>query len=156
MSRIEKNLNVLNLATLFTGIDAVGHGASRVYDLVNHIFACETDKFARQSFLANNIIEKKDFHEDITKFDATPYQGIVNVLAGGSPCQSFSIAGMRKGTADERGGLIYEYIRVVVSDSQMYKQAGNSMTVTVLEMIFERVQLALSGVSKSGTLMDFL
>jgi len=38
----------------------------------------------------------------------------------------------------------------------MYKQAGNSMTATVLEMIFERVQLALSGVSKSGTLMDFL
>jgi len=30
------------------------------------------------------------------------------------------------------------------------------MTVTVLEIIFERVQLALSGVSKSGTLMDFL
>jgi len=50
MSRIEKNINILNLATLFTGIDAVGHGASRVYDFVNHIFACEIDKFARQTF----------------------------------------------------------------------------------------------------------
>lgn len=46
--------------------------------------------------------------------------------------------------------------KIVVSDSQMYKQAGNSMTATVLEMIAERVQMAQSGVSKSGTLMDFL
>ena len=32
---------------------------------------------------------------------------------GGSPCQAFSIAGMREGTDDERGQLIYQYIRVV-------------------------------------------
>ena len=34
-------------------------------------------------------------------------------LIGGSPCQAFSIAGLRKGLSDKRGELIYEYIRVV-------------------------------------------
>ena len=37
----------------------------------------------------------------------------VDILIGGSPCQSFSLAGLRKGTEDHRGELIYEYIRVV-------------------------------------------
>ena len=31
----------------------------------------------------------------------------------GSPCQSFSIAGLRNGTEDERGQLIYQYVRIV-------------------------------------------
>jgi len=113
MSRVEKDIQVLNLATLFTGIDAAGHGASLVYDVVHHVFACEIDKFARQSFLANNIIDEKDFYEDVRKLNAKKYRGLVDILVGGSPCQSFSIAGLRKGTDDERGGLIYEYVRVV-------------------------------------------
>jgi len=45
--------------------------------------------------------------------DGTQYQGKVDVLIGGSPCQAFSIAGLRNGTDDERGQLIYQYIRIV-------------------------------------------
>jgi len=33
----------------------------------------------------------------------------------------------------------------VVSDSQLYKQAGNSMTVAVLEMIFKQIEKAKQG-----------
>lgn len=35
------------------------------------------------------------------------------LVIGGPPCQSFSLAGLRKGLDDERGRLLFEYVRVV-------------------------------------------
>jgi len=105
----------LKYACLFSGIGAPLQGAYRVYgkENVEHIFSCEFDKFARQSFEANYDIEPEHFHKDVHDMDGTQYRGKVDVIAGGSPCQSFSIAGLRKGTGDERGQLIYQYIRIV-------------------------------------------
>ena len=39
--------------------------------------------------------------------------GEFDILVGGTPCQSFSIAGKRGGTADERGALMYAYLGIV-------------------------------------------
>ena len=50
---------------------------------------------------------------DITQIDWTPYAGTVDLVVGGSPCQSFSIAGNRGGLQDERGWLMFEYVRAV-------------------------------------------
>ena len=36
----------------------------------------------------------------------------ISVLVGGTPCQSFSIAGLRKGLDDDRGNLAYEFVRL--------------------------------------------
>ena len=49
---------------------------------------------------------------DITKIDWSEYAGNVDIIVGGSPCQSFSIAGSRTGLAGE-SGLMFEYIRAV-------------------------------------------
>jgi DNA (cytosine-5)-methyltransferase 1 len=35
------------------------------------------------------------------------------LVIGGPPCQSFSLAGLRKGLEDERGRLLFEYVRIV-------------------------------------------
>lgn len=103
----------MKIATLFSGIGSPEQAAMRVYDQVEHIFACEIDKFARQSYKAIYDIADNHFHSDVCELSGTQYQGRVDVLVGGSPCQSFSIAGLRKGTSEHRGQLIYEYIRVV-------------------------------------------
>lgn len=50
---------------------------------------------------------------DVSKVDWTPYEGTVDVVIGGSPCQAFSIAGQRKGLMDERGMLMLQYVRAV-------------------------------------------
>ena len=50
---------------------------------------------------------------DITKVDWRQYAGSVDLVCGGSPCQSFSVAGLRKGLADPRGNLALEYLRAV-------------------------------------------
>lgn len=104
----------MRIGTLFSGIGAPEQGAKRVFgDDLELVFACEYDKFARQSFNANYEINSEHFHKDVREMDGTQYQGKVDVLVGGSPCQAFSIAGLRNGTDDERGQLIYQYIRIV-------------------------------------------
>lgn len=49
---------------------------------------------------------------DVTKMNWKRYRNKVDLVVGGSPCQSFSIAGKREGLQGE-SGLMYEYIRAV-------------------------------------------
>lgn len=49
---------------------------------------------------------------DITKIDWSSYRGKADIIVGGSPCQSFSIAGNRDGLKGE-SGLMFEYIRAI-------------------------------------------
>ena len=45
---------------------------------------------------------------DMTQYEAWPDEPI-NLLVGGTPCQSFSVAGLRKGLADPRGNLMLTF-----------------------------------------------
>jgi len=49
---------------------------------------------------------------DITQYEKWHARQF-DILVGGTPCQSFSIAGKRGGTADERGALMYAYLGIV-------------------------------------------
>jgi DNA (cytosine-5)-methyltransferase 1 len=50
-------------------------------------------------------------HGDFTTIGADDY-GSIDLLVGGTPCQSFSIAGLRGGLGDDRGNLALEYLRL--------------------------------------------
>ena len=50
-------------------------------------------------------------HGDMTKFEEWP-NATIDILVGGTPCQSFSIAGLRKGLADPRGNLMLTYLAI--------------------------------------------
>lgn len=101
------------LTTLFSGIGAPEFAAREVFDEVETVFACEIDKYARQSYLANHEIDEAKFFTDIKEFDARPYTGQIDILIGGSPCQDFSSAGLRAGVCGSRGSLVWEYLRVL-------------------------------------------
>lgn len=49
---------------------------------------------------------------DITKVDWRKYAGMVDLVVGGTPCQSFSVAGKREGL-DGASGLVREYFRLL-------------------------------------------
>jgi DNA (cytosine-5)-methyltransferase 1 len=50
---------------------------------------------------------------DMTKHQEWPIEpGTVDLLVGGTPCQSFSVAGLRKGLSDPRGGLMLTYLEI--------------------------------------------
>lgn len=50
-------------------------------------------------------------HGDFTTIKGDEY-GAIDILCGGTPCQSFSVAGLRGGLADDRGNLALEFIRL--------------------------------------------
>jgi len=50
-------------------------------------------------------------HGDFTTIKEKQY-GAIDLLVGGTPCQSFSIAGLRGGLDDDRGNLSLEYLRL--------------------------------------------
>ena len=50
-------------------------------------------------------------HGDFTTIGADQY-GSIDLLVGGTPCQSFSVAGLRGGLDDDRGNLALEFLRL--------------------------------------------
>ena len=50
---------------------------------------------------------------DVTKHEWSQYKGKCELIVGGSPCQSFSVAGKRLGLDDPRGNLALHFLRVV-------------------------------------------
>jgi len=49
---------------------------------------------------------------DMTKFKEWQIESNVDVFVGGTPCQSFSVAGLRKGLDDPRGNLMLTYLAI--------------------------------------------
>lgn len=71
------------------------------------VFMCEKDKYARQTYLANN---KPLFtFEDMTTRDNIPPELYTDLYIAGIPCQAFSLAGKRLGELDPRGLLFYNF-----------------------------------------------
>lgn len=105
----------LKIGSDFSGIGAFDYAMKRVAEAkgfeIENVFACDMDKFARISYLANhgnpdyypaNVYEREIPNESLDVYMTSP------------PCQAFSLAGMRKGKDDKRGILFfnsYEFIQ---------------------------------------------
>jgi len=73
------------------------------------VFFSEIEKFPCE-VLAHHYPDVPNLG-DITKFKEWP-DADIDVLVGGTPCQSFSVAGLRKGLADPRGNLALTYLAI--------------------------------------------
>lgn len=69
--------------------------------------------FVKDAYFANYDITEEHWHEDIRFFDANEYRGNLDIMVGGSPCQSFSNYGKKLGLEDVRGTLFYDYARII-------------------------------------------
>lgn len=65
------------------------------------------------SYMANYDCPEEHYHWDVTFLDGTQYRNQIDLFVGGSPCQSFSSLGKKRGLSDTRGTLFYEYARLV-------------------------------------------
>lgn len=73
------------------------------------VFSSEKDKFAQKTYYSN--FGDTPFG-DITKIDAKDIPEH-DVLCAGFPCQTFSIAGKRKGFEETRGTLFFDVARII-------------------------------------------
>ena len=103
---------------LFSGIGGFREGLSRAggFVCVGH---CEIDKYADQSYRALFDTKGEWFREDVREADPDEMPDF-DLLCGGFPCQSFSIAGHRGGFADPRGTLFFEIARLTAAKRPAY------------------------------------
>mgnify|MGYP003634126842 FL=1 len=101
---------MLKIGTDFSGIGAPEQALKKLGIKYKSVFACDIDKYAKQSFLANYNTE--NWFDDITKRDhsKTPY---CDLYVAGFPCQAFSVAGKRKGFNDTRGTLFFDLFQYI-------------------------------------------
>ena len=69
--------------------------------------------YVQETYQANYKIPNENFYQDIRFLNGENFKGNVDLLVGGSPCQSFSISGKRAGFEDARGTLFYDYARII-------------------------------------------
>ena len=103
---------------LFSGIGGFREGLSCAggFACVGH---CEIDKYADRSYRALFDTKGEWFCEDIRKADPSDLPDF-DLLCGGFPCQSFSIAGHRGGFSDPRGTLFFEIARLTAAKRPAY------------------------------------
>ena len=109
-----KNPNAkLRVATMFSGIGAIEYAFKRLTLATEIVFASDIDKYVKQSYFSNYKINEENWYDNVEDIKGKKYKGKIDLLVGGSPCQSFSMVGKRKGLSDTRGTLFYEFARVV-------------------------------------------
>ncbi len=102
---------VIRYLDMFAGIGGFRAGLSRIpgFECIGH---CEIDRHADAGYCAiHNPTEKEWYHADATTIDPAGVPDI-DLLCAGFPCQSFSIAGRRKGFDDTRGTMFFEIARI--------------------------------------------
>lgn len=97
------------ICSLFAGVGGIDLGFLNTKQC-EVVYANEFDKFAVETYELNfkNKVDCRDIHkvkvEEIPEFD---------IMVGGFPCTSFSVAGYRKGFDDDRSGdLFFEMERI--------------------------------------------
>ena len=105
--------HTIRVATLFSGIGAIEHALERLKLNKEIVFACDNDPAVKKSYFENYDILDKHWHDDICELNAKKYKYKIDLLVGGSPCQSFSMVGKRGGLEDTRGTLFYEFARII-------------------------------------------
>lgn len=92
----------------FSGVGAFDYAIERVAKKKGfhhkRVFACDMDKYARISYIANHG-EPEYFPENV--YDREIPKESIDIYMTSPPCQSFSLAGKRKGKDDERGILFF-------------------------------------------------
>ncbi|MCL2540634.1 MAG: DNA cytosine methyltransferase [Firmicutes bacterium] len=96
------------LASLFAGIGGIDLGFEKAG--FKCVWANDIDPYCKVTYDANH--ENELICKSITEVKTEEIPSI-SVLAGGFPCQAFSVAGHRKGFDDERGTLFFAIIKLL-------------------------------------------
>ena len=108
---------------MFAGIGGFRSGLESIggFECVGY---CEIDPYARKAYEALYDTRGENFYGDATKIIPEQLPDF-ELLCGGFPCQSFSIAGARRGFEDTRGTLFFEVARIAAVKRPKYLYLEN-------------------------------
>lgn len=76
-------------------------------------YAPQKTNWVKKTYLQNFKVENGNFYPDVRFLDGSKYENCIDIIVGGSPCQSFSNYGKKRGLEDTRGTLFYDYARII-------------------------------------------
>ena len=94
----------------FSGVGAFNQALKRLGIKYNEIFACDMDKYARQTFIYN-YGEPKYYPTNVYEREI-PLQSL-DIYMTSRPCQAFSLFGKRLGKNDKRGILFFNSLEFI-------------------------------------------
>ena len=94
----------------FSGVGAFNQALNRLGVDYEEIFACDRDKYARQTFI-HNYGEPKYYPSDVYEREI-PTESL-DIYMTSPPCQAFSMAGRRLGKEDKRGILFFNSLEFI-------------------------------------------
>ena len=103
---------------IFAGIGGFRSGLEKAggFECVGY---CEIDKYAKKAYETLYDTRNEVYYDDARKIDPNELPDL-DLICGGFPCQSFSIAGKRKGFSDTRGTLFFEIARIAAIKKPKY------------------------------------
>ena len=108
---------MLKIGSDFSGVGAFDQALIRLGINYKTVFACDMDKYARQTYIEN--YGKPDyFPEDV--YDRDIPKEPLDLYMTSPPCQAFSLAGKRKGEDDKRGILFYNSYEFIMKNKPRY------------------------------------
>lgn len=81
----------------------------RIYKM----YEADRENHMKTAYMANYDIDDLDFYTDVRFMNGAFYRNDIDIMVGGSPCQSFSTYGKKRGLDDTRGTLFYDYARII-------------------------------------------
>lgn len=101
----------------FSGIGCFDEALKRLGIEHETLFACDMDKYARQTYIANHG-EPKYYPDNV--YNREIPKEPADIYMTSPPCQAFSIAGKRKGESEERGVLFYNSHEFIKTNNPRY------------------------------------
>ena len=101
----------------FSGVGAFDQALKRLGINYETIFACDMDKYARQTFIHNYSLPK--YYPENVYNREIPTEPL-DIYMTSPPCQAFSLAGKRKGEDDKRGILFYNSHEFIKKNNPRY------------------------------------
>jgi len=108
---------MLKIGSDFSGVGAFVQSLIKLGIKYKTIFACDMDKYARQTYV-ENYDEPKYFPKDVYEREI-PKESL-DIYMTSPPCQAFSLAGKRKGEDDKRGVLFYNSHEFIQKNKPRY------------------------------------
>lgn len=109
--------NKLRVGSDFSGVGAFDQALKRLGQNYETVFACDIDKYARKTYI-HNYGEPKYYPENVYNREI-PKESL-DIYMTSPPCQSFSLAGKRKGEDDNRGILFYNSHEFIKENKPRY------------------------------------